>query len=98
VCKLHENSMNSGNYLECPAIPTKFEGKLNDKNRFNLTVFLVLFFHRTNPTAARSLPGGIELKSWKNVHTDRLSMWRREDAKSSMPDGVICIRSKIACL
>ena len=62
--------------------------------------FRKLFFVFSNnerPRAARSPSSRVEWKRLKHCHKDRLPLWSREDTKSSMPDGVICIRSKIAC-
>jgi len=46
----------------------------------------VLSEKNNRPRAARSLSSRVEWKSWNMVHTDRLSMWRREDAKCSKKD------------
>jgi hypothetical protein len=59
-----------------------------------MKILIFSFFkQRTTPRHAVALQQNKKWKSWIIVHTDRLSMWSRENAKSRMSDGVICIRS-----
>jgi hypothetical protein len=62
-------------------------------------IWKFVFFIEQRTTPRRVVPLDQSWMEKTNVlHGDRLSLRDREDDKSSVPEGVICIRSKIACL